>query len=297
MSLQKSPIGIVAVALSNDPRAAARLSRSEGFNGVQFETYSSSLDLTDLSTSGKRDFRNMLAGQDQQLASLRTEIGPRGIGPSADVDRALARIERSLEAAAALGTDVVCIDLGALPVPPRKEKPGPRVKPEEAGIIIIPTSSAPTIEVAAEVPVDEGAWSHVDSVMSELGRRADRHGVTLGFRSDLSSLAALERTIAVTGCPWFAVDLDPVAVLRDEWSMEETFSRLGQWIKHVRVRDAAAGMDKRTRPAPVGRGSLDWREIRNNLDELAYGKWLVVDPTELQDRLTGARAAKVIFAP
>src|SRR5687768_5925199 len=140
MTESKLPIGIVAAALSNDPREAARLSRGEGFNGVQLETYSAALDLTELSGSGKRDFRNMLAGQDQQLASLRAEIGPRGIGPGADVDRALSRIERSLEAAAALGTDVVCIDLGPLPIPPRKEKPRFRVKPEEAGIIIIPTS-------------------------------------------------------------------------------------------------------------------------------------------------------------
>jgi sugar phosphate isomerase/epimerase len=184
-----------------------------------------------------------------------------------------------------------------LPVPPRKEKPRPKVNPDEAGLIIIPTTSTPKIEVAAEVPVDEGAWSHVDSVMAELGRRADRYGVWIALRSDLSSLAALERTIAAAACPWFAVDFDPVAVLRDEWPMDEAFSRLGQWIKHVRVRDAVAGMDRRTRPAPVGQGSVDWEQVRGNLEELGYSGWAVVDPTELQDRLAGARIAKATFAP
>jgi sugar phosphate isomerase/epimerase len=145
-------------------------------------------------------------------------------------------------------------------------------------------------ENAGPVEEDKDFNSQVDSALEEIGKRADRYGVTLSMRSELSSLAGLERAIRASSCPWFGVDLDPVAMLRDSWSVDEVFSQLGSVIKHVRGRDANRGADRRTRPAMVGQGSVKWDELVANLDQAHYQGWVTIDPMELENRVEGARA-------
>ena len=294
MASTKLPLGVVAAALSSDPRSAPALSRAAGFSGLQFDAYSSALDIPDLSASGKREFRRLLSSQDQRLVGLRWDAGPRGLGPGADVDRALARLERVMEAAAGLAAPLVCVELGTLPEPAEAPKPKPAVTREQAGLILLPTgfeqNSAPKAPEPAPAPSaqDLAFMSQVDGALAELCRRADRYSVTLALRSELASLAALERALRQVNCPWFGVDLDPVAVLRDAWDADEVFSRLGNLIRHVRGRDALRGADRRTKPAPVGSGNTDWEQFLSNLDEAGYAGWITVDPIELTDRAGAA---------
>jgi sugar phosphate isomerase/epimerase len=286
-------IGIVAAALSNDPREAAARARPLGFAGVEFDAYSPQVSLPDLSQSGRREFRHVLSSQDQQLVGLRLDLGNKGLGPGADIDRAIARIERALEAATGLAAPLVCVDLGPLPEPARAAPPKPRVDPAAAGSIIIPTAAE--IQAARqpepEVKGDPTFESSVDAALAELGRRADRYSAMVAFRSELSSFAALERALGAADCPWFGVDLDPVGVLRDRWDADEVFSRVGPLIRHVRGRDAVAGHAQRTKPAAVGRGDTQWGQVVALLDEAGYHGWIVVDPLELPDRAAGAREA------
>jgi len=298
MPWNPAQLGVLAAALSPDARAAARLAREANFAGVLFDALSPSLDLTDLSTTGRREFRHAITSQDVQLIGLRADAGPKGFGPGADVDRTLSRLDRVFEAAAGLQSPLVCVDLGPLPAPAMQARPKPKVKPEEAGLIIIPTSMIePPLEsqVPAAPPPDPAFVSQVDAALLDLGRRADRYGVTVALRSELASLAALERALLAAGCPWFGVDLDPVALLRDEWSFDEAFSRLGPHLRHVRGRDALAGADRRTKPAAIGQGSTDWRELVALLDDAGYRGWITIDSTELADRFNAAiRAAEYL---
>jgi sugar phosphate isomerase/epimerase len=137
---------------------------------------------------------------------------------------------------------------------------------------------------------DPTVLAHVDSALMELGARADRLGVTLAFRSELSSLAALERALASAACAWLGVDLDPVAMLHDRWDSDEVFSRLGSLIRHVRARDAVVGSDRRTQPAVIGRGSVNWGELLADLDASGYRGWITIDSMELPDRAGAAVA-------
>jgi len=128
----------------------------------------------------------------------------------------------------------------------------------------------------------------VDAALSELGRRADRHGVTIAFRSELASFAALDRALKTAACPWFGLDLDPVAILKDDWSADEIFSHLGGLIRHVRARDAISGPDHRTKPATVGNGSVEWPRLLSDLDGAGYHGWITLDPAELPNRRAAA---------
>lgn len=285
---------VVASALSSDPREAPRLARPAGFAGLLFDAYSTALNIPDLSASGRREFRHVLSGQNQRLVGLRFDFGPKGLGPGADVDRAVSRLDRVMEAAAGLGAPLVCAELGPLPRPAPEAKPAkPRVTPEQAGFIFLPEAvTAPKPEETAPPapPPDRAFVSQVDAALAELGRRADRYNVVVAFRSELASFAALERALRAAACPWFGVDLDPVAVLRDEWTGDEVLSRLGNVVRHVRGRDAIGGAGGRTRAAVVGQGNTNWGELLADLDSAGYGGWVTLDPIDLTDRAAAAEA-------
>src|SRR4051812_29507537 len=80
-------LSVVAHALSTDPRVAPRLAREYGFEGVLFDAVSPALDLTSLSGTGRREFRSVVNGQNQQLVGLRMDLGQYGFGLRGDVDR------------------------------------------------------------------------------------------------------------------------------------------------------------------------------------------------------------------
>jgi sugar phosphate isomerase/epimerase len=298
MPSQTLSLAVVAAALSQDPRAVPVRSRAAGFSGLQFDAYSAALDVPELSVSGRREFLRLLGTQDQQLVGLRWDAGSKGLRPGADVDQALARLERVMESAAGLQAPLVCVDVGPLPEPPPEAKPKPKVTQDQAGLILLPTSfekeqseaadRADHAEAAKPRPADLAFASQVDGALAELGQRADRYGVTVAFRSELSSFAAVDRALRQARCPWFGVDLDPVAVLRDAWDVDEVFSQLGELIRHVLGRDATRGADRRTKPAVVGHGNTEWEKLLANLDAAGYSGWITVDPIELTDRAGAA---------
>lgn len=281
-------IATIAAALSDDPRESPGIARRLGFSGLQYDAFGARLRIPELSVSGRRDFRHMLASQDQELTGLRVDLGAKGLSPGADVDRVLARLDAAMEAAAGLSARLLCVDLGPLPEPPPGESPKPRATPEQTGLLILPESiSAPTPAPAPARPADTAGMAAVDAAMSEFGRLADRYGVVVACRTDLASFAAIERALIAAACPWFGIDLDPAAILRDAWDMDEVFSRLGALVRHVRGRDAI-GAHGRTKPAVIGQGSVRWDEFFADLDGAGYRGWVTIDPVELPDRIPAA---------
>src|SRR4051794_37790935 len=144
MSEQSSfPIGVIASALSNDAREAAKASRALGFAGLLFEAYSPAMSFPDLSGTGRREFLRVLSGADQRLIGLQGDVGPKGFGPGADVDRVDARLRRAMEGAGGLNAPLLCLEVGPVPLPPRAAaKPKPPITPGQAGLIILPTAGA-----------------------------------------------------------------------------------------------------------------------------------------------------------
>jgi sugar phosphate isomerase/epimerase len=284
-------LSTIASALSADPRDAPRLSRQAGFGGLLFDVWSPRLSIPDLSASGRREIRRLLSTHEQQLVGLQTDLGPKGLGPGADVDRQIARLDRAMEAAASLEAPLVCVDLGPLPRPTVRPQPKPAIPPDQLGLIIIPPAAAlaPQPE-ASPRPVDISFASQVNEALMDLGSRADRYGVTLAFATSLASFASLHQVLDAARCPWFGIDLDPVAILRDDWDRDEVFSTLGHLVRHIRARDAVIGDDKRTKPAPIGRGDTKWSHLLAALDGAGYQGWMTIDPTDLPDRSATAIA-------
>lgn len=283
-------IGVVAGALTADPRKVARIARLMGFTGLQLDAVWSTLDVTSLAASGLRELRHLFASESQHLIGLRVELGAKGLTPGADIDRILSRLETIMEAAAGLAAPLLCLDLGLLPEPVRVLAPKPVIETEQAGLILIPAPSQQTAPAASESsrPPDSAHVSLVNSALDELGRQADRFSVTVAMRSGLSSFASLEAALKGANCPWFGLDLDPAAVVADKWEVDEILSSLGNEIRHVRARDAIRGTDHRTRPVVIGSGATDWPAMLAALDAAGFHGWLTIDPTDLSDRPAAA---------
>lgn len=291
MATEGIRLGCVASALASDIRQAPRIAREIGFAGLEFDAVSGALDLTALSGSGRREVVRLLSSQDQQLVAVRADLGAKGFGPGADVDRQLSQLEQAMEAAAGLSAALLGVDVGPLPHVARPAGPKPNIMALDAGLILLPQTSAPPVAPEPQVPPPDPQFvSQVNAAMAELGRRADRYSVILAFRTDLASIASLHETLRQANCPWFGVDLDPVAVLRDSWGMDEVFSTVGPLVRHVRGRDAITGAEHRTKPAILGKGSVDWPTIISNLDQAGYQGWITIDPVDLTDRTPAAVA-------
>jgi sugar phosphate isomerase/epimerase len=291
--VQQLKLSAVSSAIDLDPRAAVVRARQLGLSGLLFDAYSAALSMPELTQSGRREFRHLLSSNDLALVGLRVDVGAKGFGPGADVDRLLHRLDRAMETAAGLAAPLMCVDLGPLREPPRTGKPRAAISAEQAGLLILPAMSEPEPAPAPAAPstAELALEQQVNSALMELAVRADRYSVTVAMSSSLASFAALQNALAAARCAWFGIELDPVAILRDEWSVDDIFSALGPLIRHVRVRDAIGGADRRTRPAVVGQGSSDWPALLARLDETGYQSWMTIDPTELTDRIGAIRAA------
>ncbi|HEX4125918.1 MAG TPA: TIM barrel protein [Tepidisphaeraceae bacterium] len=282
-------------ALGDDLRRAPLIARKLGAAGIMFAAATPRLDFTQLSASGRREILHVLRSQDQQLVGLRFELGKHGFGPGADVDQLLARLDRVMESAAGLGSVIVCVDLGPLPPPPPRPRRPTAISAEQAGAILVPETltaiPAPDMTTMEFMPpkVDPIFVAQVDAAMAELGAIADRYSATLAFASELASFAALAEVLRKANCPWFGVDLDPSAALRDDWTLDEIFAALGPLIRHVRGRDAIGTLENtRTQPVVIGNGQIPWPQVLHNLDAAGYHGWITIDPIGLTDRLAGA---------
>src|SRR5687768_15242217 len=135
---RSSTVSVVASAVAGDLKSAPRAARSMGFGGLQLPLVWGDLDLSKLSASGHRDVRQILAAHEQQFVAIDVDLGTAGLGPRADVDRQLSRLDYAMRAARGLGAGVVTVDLGDLPQPPAEPKPVAKASPMAAGLIILP---------------------------------------------------------------------------------------------------------------------------------------------------------------
>src|SRR4051812_16148266 len=117
MPSHRSLVSIVAPAVAADLRSAPRAARQLGFSGLEVPLAWGSTDLADLSASGQREVSHLLAAHEQQLVSISVDLGTKGFGFGADVDRLLARLDQAMNAARGLQAGIISIDLGPLPQP------------------------------------------------------------------------------------------------------------------------------------------------------------------------------------
>src|SRR3954467_12058435 len=133
---------VLASALNDDARESMSRSRAMGFGGLVFDAHGRSLDLPALSITGRREFVHLLKTSGQTLVAVRADIGPKGFGCGADIDRLLAGLDRILQVARDSNAGAVTIDLGPRPEATEPVKPKSSITLEQAGVILIPSPTA-----------------------------------------------------------------------------------------------------------------------------------------------------------
>jgi sugar phosphate isomerase/epimerase len=288
----KERIAVVAAAFSDDPRILPELARSAGFAGVLFDAIGPSLRFDELSATGRRDFGRHLAGHGIALVGLQCQLGRDGLGRGADVDRILSEMRRLMEAARDIASPLICLDLGPLPAAPKPAAASkPTVTKESAGRIILPDiAAAPSEAPAGDQPsADPASDAQVLAALSEIGSLADRMRRVVAMRATQATIDSLGYWLARVSCPWFGVDLDPVALLGEPSDGQAAFSRIGPLVRHVRGRDAVRGAGQH-KSSIVGHGDVGWPRLLTLLDEAGYSGWITIDPMDLREREAGAIA-------
>jgi len=298
MPARQHSIAVTASTFTGDLRSTALASRKLGFEGLVFDAFSPALDLTQLSQSGRREVRQILSSFNQHFVALQVDLGVKGLGIGADIDRILSQMDRVLETAAGFAAGLVCIELGLLPEPSIAPPPRPKINPAQAGLILIPDLDEIKVQVAQPASPEPAPAlvAQVQDALTEVGRRADRYSVMIAFRTALSSFNALHDALGRANCPWFGIDLDPSLMLSDTFSDDDIFSILGGQVRHVRIRDALRGGSGRTKAAAIGRGDVVWDKFLADLEGAGYRGWLTVDPVELPDRIAAAQGARAHLA-
>ena len=284
-------LAILAHAFSTDLRAALDRARRAGASGVVLDP-SVFPDLITDSQTARREIVALLARAEQPCVAIDVRLATPGLAPTrgGDVEREVDRARRAIDVARGLLCPLVCCDLGALPPAPDEPlAPRPAIAPSALGRLILPdmTAQTPTPRaVAAREPLFE---SNVEHALREIGALADRAGVLVAFRASLGSVAALAFALSRVDCPYFGIDADPLALLGDEWSLDEAFARVGTLVRHVRARDGLRGSGGRSQSTELGAGQVDWDTWIANLRDADYRGPITVDPTALADRAASGR--------
>ena len=289
-------LAALAHVLSDDLRTAIDQARAMHLEGVVLD-----LDafpaLLERSRTAQREIAHVLSRAGQPPIGIDIRCDPAGFLPKGgDVEREIARVGQAIDVARGIACPLVLCDLGSLPpAPDERATPSPAITKAALGALILPEMPAAPRPTAPAIARDPAFEASVDYALRAIGVMADRAGCIVAFRASLGSFASLAAVVQRADCPFFGIDFDPVALLADTWSLDQTLSRLGSQLTHVRARDGRRGTTGRVMASEIGAGQIDWPALLAALQDSDYRGDLTIDPTELPTRRgTVARAASTL---
>jgi sugar phosphate isomerase/epimerase len=277
-------LGSIAHALSSDLPTALSSARQAELAGVVIDPVVFP-DIVHASQTGLREILHLFSRFEQRVIGVDVRLAMGGLSPdarNADLEREIDRMDRAMQVARILRSPLVLCDLGPLPPAPMETASVPSISPAQLGKLILPepAAAAPVRSLPRDLPFE----TNVETALREVGMRADRLGVMVAFRATLGSFASLQAALRRVECPWFGVDLDPLAMLADEWSADAVFSALGSRLLHVRARDGTKGSGNRVAPAEIGQGQIDWAELSSLCRDADFRGAVSIDAIDLPDR-------------
>ena len=196
----------------------------------------------DFSASAIRHLRKHLDELGLVLAAT-TFPTRRGFSDQRDLQPRIEAVRGALQFARDLGTDVVTLNIGTVPVvEPDQDSPGER-----------------------DLLVD---------VLNDLARHGNHVGAVPVISVSASDLQSLQDLLADIVAGPIGVDFDPAAWTGRGVDPVSTFRELYSVVRHVWVRDAIRSADGTHREVPVGRGEVAWDEMLAVLAEAEYNGWV-----------------------
>jgi sugar phosphate isomerase/epimerase len=245
----RSPLGL-RLNPARPIREQLREAASFGAKGVVADA-TGELAPERLSDTGRREVRHIIRSTELTLIALHLPTR-RPFDTDEQLDDRLQRAERAFTMAYELGSRLVLARLGAVP-------------PE-------------TDAVRREVFV---------RAVSELGRRADRHGVRMAIETGAEPGDVLRALLDALEMPGLAASVDPSALLSIGQDPAANVRALGPWVSHAYAHTPPASgqpssaLAYRTPGTPPG--AIDWEEYLGALEEIGYRGFLTVWPDPALD--------------
>jgi sugar phosphate isomerase/epimerase len=241
----RSPLGLrIDPDPARSPREQFREAARLGARGIVFDA-AGELAPERLSETGRREIRYLLRSVELGLVALSLPTR-RPFDSIEGLDDRLARAERAFAMAYELGTNLVLARIGGVP-------------PEG----------------------DAGRRGAFTTALTELARRADRHGVRLAIETGSEAGSVLAGVLTEREAPSLAASIDPAALQRMGHDPATAVRELAGWVAHAYANELSG---------PGGR-ALDWAEYLGSLEEIDYRGYLTVWPgptasfTEIKARL------------
>lgn len=259
-------LSIPAIALSRDLRTSFRKARELGLGGVELDLRTG-VPVEQLSQSGIRQIRKWLADEGIVVAAVAFPTR----GGYADPERLEGRIsatKSALEAARALGTEIVLNHVGDIPP-----------------------------ATADDAPADP-RWRMLVDVLGDLAGWSDRVGARLCAEAGRSSPGDLRRLLEAVPQGGLACHLVTGALVVHGHDPAAAVETLAGHIGHVHATDAVGGpFPGRGRAATLGSGDVDLPAVMAALEERGYRGGFGVEAVDAVDAEAElARAVSVLRA-
>jgi sugar phosphate isomerase/epimerase len=239
MNLQKIGVRLESLGLPLR-RALAEASRL-GVSGVQVDA-AGDLAPTNLSQTGRREFRHLLRGHNLELTALGCPLR-RGLDTALDQQPRLEHVRKVIALSSDLGPRLVIVQAG--PIPEKADTDRGRI---------------------------------LDESLRDLAAHGDRIGATLALETGLESGAVLAAYLKRFNTGSLGANLDPGNLLMHGLDPYESARALHGLVRHVHAKDARRSSASRAaQEVALGHGDVDWMQLLGTLAEIEYRGWIVVE--------------------
>lgn len=238
--MEPTRIAIRLSCLGLPLRAGLAAAAGLGARAVQLDARSD-IRISELSTSGIRQLRKLIADHDLRLSSIRFQTR-RGYDCVDGLSRRVDATKQVMSMAYRLGAPLVINQIGAIPQQP-----------------------------------EDPQYAALAEVISDLGRHGARVGAVLAAETGTEPGAHLAGLLAADENAFVAAALNPGKLIVNRLSVEDALRELGDRIRIViandGVLDLAAG---RGLQVPLGAGTADYPAILARLENHAFNGDFVV---------------------
>jgi sugar phosphate isomerase/epimerase len=219
-----------------------------GVGGVQVDAVGD-LAPRQLSQTGRREFGNLLRANNLELTALGCPFR-HGFDISEGLQERIDRAREVMSLSFDLGARRVIVQAGRVPAP------------------------------------DETANPYLVESLLALGQHGDRVGSVLALETGLDAPAHLAAFLDRFDTGGLAVNLDPANLLLHGHDPYEAVAVLQRRLAHVHAKDACrAAANRAAQEVPLGHGDLDWLRLLDDLNDIDYRGWLVIEREAGSQRL------------
>ncbi|MGN6366988.1 MAG: sugar phosphate isomerase/epimerase family protein [Phycisphaerae bacterium] len=250
------PAALALDPLGDDARAALAIASDARYRGISFATNHAQLTPDELSATGRRDLKRILASKHLSLDAIRIAAPRTSLADPATIDRTLENARKGMNLAHDLGVSTIALNVGNL--------------------------------ADAKTPADT-----LVSAIRELAQHADAAGLTLAIGSDSSDiLAGLLKRVDYDRA---RSNLDTARIIAAGEDPLKVAENLADSIGQLTAADAVRAGNN-LRATFLGEGQLPLPDLLEILQEIGFHGPTIVDPRDLSDPATAATHAAQVLA-